>query len=320
MIIMKTLYIVGNGFDMAHGLQTRYWKLREYIEQRDPVFLNLFEVLYDIHPLDDTEPWYTDEAQDRWNKAVDKDLWSDFEKMMGNPNTASMLDQSISATEGMPSEGIRYHMDLYWQEQFGFISKLQNYLKDWIESVDTSAVKCKKVSLLNSEDYFLNFNYTDTLEKVYRVENVLHIHGGVSSICDISPIIGHCNAEDIKKHKKWAKEADAEFAEAEASIHEAISNYLDEIYKDTKEQISFNQQFFDALDIVNHVVIIGWSAGNVDIPYLKEIVKCVNKDTKWTVYWYDADAYDSLTNAFKNLGIIDNKVIEYIHSEEFWDK
>ena len=52
---MSNLYIIGNGFDIAHGLDTRYWKLREFIEKRDPNFLMQFEELYDIYPLDDTE-------------------------------------------------------------------------------------------------------------------------------------------------------------------------------------------------------------------------------------------------------------------------
>ena len=87
---------------------------------------------------------------------------------------------------------------------------MQDYVKEWIESINSNVVKCKKKSLIGSDDYFLNFNYTDILEKTYGIENVLHIHGGVSSICDIPPIIGHCNKLDIERHRKWAKEADEE--------------------------------------------------------------------------------------------------------------
>lgn len=37
--------------------------------------------------MDDTEPWYTKEAQKRWDKSVNKVLWSSFEENMGHPNT-----------------------------------------------------------------------------------------------------------------------------------------------------------------------------------------------------------------------------------------
>lgn len=318
-MIIKTLYIIGNGFDLAHGLKTNYWLLRTFIEEKNPYFIRTFESKYDIEPLDDTEPWYTEEVQIRWNDSVNHSLWSEFEKCMGEPNTTEMLDMSESVTEGMPSDGIRYHMDCYWREEFEYIDRFHDYVREWIESVDTSKVICLKKSLLNSEDYFFNFNYTDILEKVYGIENVLHIHGGVQSVCDIPPIMGHCNKKSIEKHRVWAKEADEEFAEAEASIQNAVADYLEKIYKDTDERISENASFFRKLKEVNHVVVIGWSAGEVDIPYLKKIKNSVNCKTKWTVYWYDENAYGSLNKAFTNEGITDRNIIEYLKSELFWD-
>lgn len=316
--IISTLYIIGNGFDVAHGLNTSYWKFREFLENEAPYFLNAFEALYNIHPLDDTEPWYTEAAQERWNKAVNHDLWSEFERAMGKPNTTEMIEQAEAVTEGMPSVNIRDHMDVYWKEQFGFISKLQDYVREWIESIDTRDVGCKKKSLVGSDDYFLNFNYTDVLEKIYRIENVLHIHGGVSSACDIPPVMGHCNKQDIVQHRKWAKEADEEYSEAEASVLDAVADYLETIYKDTKEHILLNHPFFDKLSNVKRIIVFGWSGGDVDIPYLKEIIRNVNNDAKWTVYWYDEKDYKTLCAVFEKEGITDSGIIEYIQSNNFW--
>lgn len=152
-----------------------------------------------------------------------------------------MIEQSKCVTEGMPLVNIRDHMDVYWKEQFGFVSKLQSYVKEWIEAIDTDGVKCKKRELIDSNDIFLNFNYTDILESVYGVDEVLHIHGGVSSVCGDTPIMGHCNKIDIQQHRVWAKEADEIFSEAEASVLDAVADYLEEIYKDTGERISLNQ-------------------------------------------------------------------------------
>ena len=316
---MKTLYIIGNGFDMAHGLNTNYWGLREYIEERDPEFLSFFEYRYNIQPLDDSEPWYTEEAQERWNKSVNYNLWSVFEHHIGNPNTTEMIEMSESVTERMPKIGIRDHMDYYWKNEFGGIKKLHSYVKDWIETINTDKLKPLKMSLINSTDIFMNFNYTDVLEKVYGIDDVMHIHGGVSSICTIDPIIGHCNKQDIKKHRIWAKEADDEYAEAEASIQDAVADYLEAIYKDTDKQINRNYNFFERLNLVNHVVIIGWSGGEVDLPYLYKIIDSVNQSTYWTVYWYDKEAYNALKNVFKNVGIVDNNLVKFEQSDIFWD-
>lgn len=316
---ISTLYIIGNGFDVAHGLQTNYWKMREYIDERDSGFLGNFETLYNIRPLDDTEPWYTEKAQERWNKSVDHSLWSMFEYQMGNPNTTEMLELSSSVTEGMRTQGIRDHMDLYWEEHFGFIDKLQSYVKEWIETIDTDNIIPIKKCLINSVDLFFNFNYTDILEKVYGIDEVLHIHGGVNSVCDLDPIMGHCNKSDIKKHLEWAEMAAKEYAEAEASIQDAIANYLEKIYKDSQKQILVNDSFFKRLETVNDVVVIGWSGGEVDHLYLRHIINSVSLNTSWTVYWHSNKDLASLENVFEKEGLIDKNVVTFDQSDNFWD-
>lgn len=44
------LYIIGNGFDIAHKLPTQYWDFRTYIEYTDYDFLRAFETHYCIYP------------------------------------------------------------------------------------------------------------------------------------------------------------------------------------------------------------------------------------------------------------------------------
>ena len=42
------LYIIGNGFDIAHKLPTNYWDFRKYLEYVDYGFLNAFEIYQDV--------------------------------------------------------------------------------------------------------------------------------------------------------------------------------------------------------------------------------------------------------------------------------
>ena len=322
---MKRLYIIGNGFDVAHGLHTDYWKFRTYLEKHHPDFLSQFEKLYGIQQLDDTEPWYTIKAQERWNQAVNKDLWSAFEELMGHPDITDMLNFSSCILDDMDLEGgnigIRDTMDTYWREQFGFVKLLQDYLKEWIEQIDTSGILPRKTELIcNDEDYFLNFNYTDVLERVYQIDDVTHIHGSVENVSDISPIMGHSNKTERERHRQSAKEADEEYNEGESSIQDAIADYLEAIFKDTSSIINFHSRFFRNLNKIEHVIIIGWSAGSVDIPYLLKINESVRKDTKWTVYCYNNEAYASLKNAFDEVKIDGNYEVEYVQTDEFWDK
>ncbi len=321
---MDTLYILGNGFDIAHGISTNYWNFREYLEERDWEFLYAFEKLYNIEPLDETEYGYSQEAQEKWNAAVKKTLWSEFENEMGNPSVQSMLYFSSSVLDDLDLEtgniGIRNTMDEYWKSEYGFINKLQDYVKDWISEVDISGVKpkCKQL-LYNNESYYFNFNYTEILEKVYGIDRVLHIHGSINEDVNMPPFMGHCNKSEINMHIEAYRAADEAFDEGGASIEEAIADYLQAIYKDTGSYIAMNHAFFEKLKTVKNIIVIGWSAGQVDVPYLEMIRDSVDKEAKWTIYYYDKKAYDGLQIAFQNSNIINNFETEFLNSKEFWD-
>lgn len=242
---------------------------------------------------------------------------------MGQPNISEMMDASTSVLADMDLDGgligIGDTMNSYWADKYGYVKKFEQYVKEWIESVDTSDITPKRRALIESTDYFLNFNYTDLLENVYKIENVLHIHGGVASVTDRDPIMGHCNYKDIEDHRRWAEESDEKFDEGEASIHRAVVNYLKSIYKDTELIIGLHQAFWDKLKNVDKVVIIGWSAGNADLPYLRKIRESVSKNTKWYAYFYDDKAYKAL-NAAMIEGDIEGKFeVNYISTDEFWD-
>lgn len=320
---MNILYIIGNGFDIAHKVDTRYWNFRTFLEENHWEFLQRFESLYHIQPLDPSEYGYSQEAQERWNNRVNKDLWSEFERFMATPDIQSMLDYSESVVGNLGLEsgnyGIRDTMDAHWRQEFGFIRELQQYVKEWIEQIDLSGVTPRKKALIeNDSDYFFNFNYTRVLEDVYRAEQVLHIHGSVGSDADYDPIMGHCNSQEIENRRHLSYDADEAFDEGEASIQEAVANYLREIYKDTDHYISLNRYFFARLRNTNHVVIIGWSAGEVDLPYLQVIKNSVQTDARWTVYYYDQAAYNSLSKALTECGIPGDN-IDYDQSDNFWD-
>ena len=205
---MSKLYIFGNGFDIAHGIKTPYSAFRQFLKDNHEDFLTTFESMYNILPLDDTEPWYTEEAQKRWDARVQKDLWNSFEEEMGKPNVDEMYDMALSLVDTMPEEGIIDTLNVYWKEQYGFSEKLQEYVLEWLQDLDLSGLTCKKDSLMNSNsDLFMNFNYTDTLERVYGIRDVFHPHGGIPSCSDVAPIMGHGNLYLINQYRKKAQQA-----------------------------------------------------------------------------------------------------------------
>ena len=127
---MKTLYLVGNGFDIQHGIRTPYSEFRSFLETHHESFLTDFEAMYNIQPLDDTESWYTEAAQERWKKSVLKDLWQTFEEEMGNPDVEGMHDMASSLAEQMPEEGIKYIEQFLNEDAKCFKNLLENLNDD----------------------------------------------------------------------------------------------------------------------------------------------------------------------------------------------
>lgn len=320
----KTLYIFGNGFDIAHGINTSYWAFRTYLSDNYDDFLMQFEKMYNIERLDDTEPWYTSAAQRRWEDSINKEFWSFFEQEMGNPNASEMEGFSSCIIDDLDLEGgnigIESMMDAYWDDQYGFINQLNNYILEWAEQIDITKVCTQNSSLIECEDaLFLTFNYTSILEDIYHIDSyqILHIHGGITSISDTSPIIGHGNTTDIVYHRQQAQSASDVFDEGTTSIHNAIANFIETTHKDTSSIIENNHLFFSKLKNITTINILGWSIGNVDVPYLIKIRDSVPCDTQWNIYYY---SQESLAMISKVISEIAPKInVQYISSNEFWD-
>ena len=318
---MSKLYIFGNGFDIAHGIKTPYSSFREYLKNNHEGFLTTFESMYNIQPLDDTEPWYTEEAQKRWDARVQKDLWNCFEEEMGKPNVDEMYDMALSLVDTMPEVGVIDTLNVYWKEQYGFSEKIQKYVLEWLEQLDMSKASCKKDALVNANsDLFMNFNYTDTLERIYGIKDVFHPHGGIPSCCETSPIMGHGNLYLINQYRNKAKEAQEESIEWCESICNAIANYCQSLYKDTDKIISANSRFFGAIEYVDEIICLGVSFGDVDIPYLERIRDTARADTKWYIYYYGDESKKRLKDVFGILGISRLFETYFIRSDSFWDR
>ena len=138
------------------------------------------------------------------------------------------------------------------------------------------------------------------------------------AICCILPNILLCTRKGIEEHKEAAYKAGEYFDEGEESIHKAIARFLEPINKDTDEIIKNNQSFFAQLSEIDSITIVGWSAGSVDIPYLKKVSESVKSEAIWHVYWHDKKAEDMLKNAFDEVGIA-LEYRDFKSDTKFWD-
>lgn len=66
----ETLYVIGNGFDIMHGVPSRYYDFKEYLLKRDSKIIEVLENNWEL-----------------------KDFWSDFEENLGYFDLESMIDE-----------------------------------------------------------------------------------------------------------------------------------------------------------------------------------------------------------------------------------
>lgn len=142
---MNRMLIVGNGFDLEHGLKTTYWDFREYLEENHLDFLIAFEKMYNFYPIDFGDPYVGKDAQRKREETVYNMLWEKFEELMGNPDIGSMINASECILDDLNLDGgnigIEDTMDDYWENEYGFIQQFPDYVKEWIEQISTDNVK-----------------------------------------------------------------------------------------------------------------------------------------------------------------------------------
>ncbi len=322
------LYIIGNGFDMAHNLKTSYWDFRCYLERYAEEFLIELEKLYGYYPYDPAEYHVPknkqNEALKQHEDALYNTLWQSFESSLGNPEESefhTVCDSAISDMEDLESGpiGIEDTLNHYFEEQFGFVLDLQEYLLKWAKQIRLNKAIVKKDAMNSSKDLFLSFNYTATLERVYSIapSNICHIHGGIPPYCDTTPIIGHGNTESIQQWEKWKEENNALFDEGGISKCRAISNFYSRTLKNTKEILTRNIPFFKRAKDIREVIVIGHSFGEVDLPYFKKIVEVSGKYTPWTIVYHSDTEKGRLEGKAKELGLSN---ITMIKSDDYWDR
>lgn len=303
------LFIIGNGFDLAHGLKTTYGDFRKYLEENSENFLYGLEYMYGF-------------CRESNKKYVEEYLWRDFEKNLGYINEGEIIDFGTGIEMGLEGGDIDIEntLDIYWEEQYNFIKELNDYVEKWIESIELNTVKRSKIIKVENDDVFLTFNYTTLLEEIYGIEhnNILHIHGSLDRWYGYKPVIGHGEYSKIIEMKEQALEAQEEYFEKEASIYKAIANYYERTLKDTQYFKSINNQFFRSLNDVTEIFIIGHSLGDVDRIYFQEIMKNVNDEIKWNVSYHEEKDRDKYKNSILSLGVKEEN-INMLHTNEFFE-
>lgn len=263
----RTLYIVGNGFDLYHGMPTAYKDFGSYIAIHNPELYNCITTYL----------------------LTGDHLWGDFELALANLDVNQVIEE-YSALLGEPlsdewSDSYNHDFQYEIDRLVAMLSsEMYKYFHEWIEQVLLENTIPKLV--LDKSASFLTFNYTSTLEDLYDIHNeqILHIHGEVNN--PRNPIvIGHNYVFNPNiSFGQVTDDHDSRIIEAETRI----SQYFKSTIKPIGQVIADNAGFFTSLNLVEQICILGHSLSIVDYPYFQEIAKHIDiASVNWKFSYYD---------------------------------
>ena len=171
--------------------------------------------------------------------------------------------------------------------------------------------------------FFISFNYTDTLEKLYFVpkESICYIHGKANN--DEELVIGHNKSwEDLMELADNTPEPPTEYVTPEEleewySSHGdfitdqtrgvAVREYVN-LQKDTLRIMSDNEQMFKSLSNVEKVYVYGFSFSYVDIHYIKELISIISPLARWEISYYSDSEKDDFSKILQSLDVHSKRV------------
>lgn len=288
---MATLNIIGNGFDLYHGLPTSYYDFACYMLVTDESLYTELSEMYDFPVRLIDEHTNVGECH-----VANKNFWREFEKNLG-VLSPEWVEHTLTDDLGLETpEAVT--LDVAKRDR---TNDIKRKLNEWISTIDTTDNFQYIKSRMNgdtppfsSEDSFVSFNYTHTLENLYRVEaeNILHIHGASSASIDDDLIIGHGNKEEInrlnKQIEKLRNEPYGEYYQAtrnrivELSFEKSILNKLE---KPVNLGLIRLSNFLSTIDTPDCICTYGLSYGEVDDPYV-QYIREKYPTAKWRFSYY----------------------------------
>lgn len=288
---MKTLYIIGNGFDRFHNLDTSYISFGLFLKEKHYQIYDQLIQSFGLSELYDFE-----ENNDP--------LWAKFEESLAALDFETILDDNTDYLPNIASDDFRdadWHSYQIVMEEIvkDLTTRMLAAFKEFILAVDFTNTK-KHILKIEKDSIFLNFNYTDSLEYLYDIDfkNILYIHNKAKT--DDNLILGHgVDPEEfiVKKEEPDPNFTQEELAEWQESMNEnydysyesgkeELMRYFSASYKPTNDIINQNSLFFKNLSLIDKVIILGHSLSEVDEPYLKKVIENTRNDIPWFISYY----------------------------------
>lgn len=293
-----SLFIIGNGFDIMHGVLSSYYNFRDSMGRHNEL-RNMLEMYI-----------------------RKEDLWADFEESLAHLDDEAMLG---TVNDWMDIFDVKDEFDDDFSAADFFmaaetatgpaqtiIRELPRRFRKWVCTLKPTNSGKPLEDILAKQSTFINFNYTEFLEIIYEIpkKNVWYIHGDRREKKEL--ILGHAPGAEFEveinprgRSSKRSKMKNQTMYDLHETAGYHLSGYYDSTTKKSGDVIKANKDRFAALSEVEHVIVIGHSLSPVDYPYFKEIINHNQNATnmKWYISWHSAGALKQIDVFAKVMGI-----------------
>ncbi|HHB7812202.1 MULTISPECIES: bacteriophage abortive infection AbiH family protein [Klebsiella pneumoniae complex] len=286
------LYIIGNGFDIRHGLPTGYKHFKSYVAKNDQ---ELYDAIEEYMP-----------AGDEWNELESALGEIDYELILQN---SEMFLASYNTDDWSDA----YHHDYQYEVDKitrMLSARLKEQFTDWVKGINIADAYDSEqyIPPIPRESLYFSFNYTNTLQQIYAVPDaqIIHIHGNCSYDDDL--ILGHSFRVEKPLNPYIGPDQDTRIAEA----YDSINEYFGNTFKPSEDIIKEESVFFSSLNNVDEVIVLGHSLAEVDGEYFAKINKSIQENARWIVALYRGEEKSGSLEDYD----VRNSNISYVQYED----
>lgn len=290
----RTLYIVGNGFDLMHRVPSSYYGFRDSLGKNSMLRYTLESAL------------------------TPNDIWADFENSLGKQDFDLMggrhivdmwLDDFGAYDEDAGAAEFYMAVEAAASPIINIVNDLQPAFRRWVSTLNIGTDDRPLEKLISFKGRVLNFNYTEFIETLYGVKDVCYIHGCRKNKKE-KLILGHRpGSESVfrEKVRKPRNYRQAEIALAQDNVVDLIGQYDEELTKNSREIIGNHRSFFDSLTDIDQIVVIGHSLSPVDWDYFVEVNHSV-PNAHWYFGIFGLNDFGNLKGLIKELELKDYRI------------
>jgi len=329
---MKKLFVIGNGFDLAHGLKTSYLQFKRFVYQQASTYKEIEEeenipeidvrFFYDFEIPDyftgnHGEIVYNDqEVASKYFELISlivkyKEDWRDFENSLAKISDIEFeLNSFYDSEEDIDHFRTANYIEDFSETLKNFYQYATNSLfSEWINTISKSeeykSLLPIKESVLKSKGValYLTFNYTTILEDKYGVEekDVFHIHG---SIITGEYLVGHNVEKDVEEDFN------------PLSLGSYINSVIEAVRKPVQNRLESKQmkKFLERISGVTEIYFIGFNLKDQDSPdklYFQRIFEIL-PNVKVYIDEFCKNDEKSIKNTLKEWGLKNYHSIEFI--------